>query len=93
MDIARINREFSDAQNTFSMVELRPTPEGTVYARVALQTGSGTYVLSIRFPGTYPNEMPRVSVDAPRSRTRRTGIKRARSVTCTRRCGTPASTI
>lgn len=65
MDIARIHREFSDAQNTFSMVELRPTPEGTVYARAALQTGSGTYVLSIRFPDAYPNEMPRVSVDAP----------------------------
>src|ERR1700688_4562263 len=65
MDINRIRREFAEAERIFSMVELRPTTEGTVYARAALQTGSGTYVLSIRFPDTYPNEMPRVYVDAP----------------------------
>jgi ubiquitin-protein ligase len=65
MDIGRIQREFNDAQKTFSMVELHPTTEGTVYARTALQTGAGTYVLSIKFPDTYPNEMPRVYVDAP----------------------------
>jgi ubiquitin-protein ligase len=65
MDVTRIQREFAAAQQTFSMVELRPTIEGTVYARTALQTGAGTYVLSIRFPDAYPNEMPRVYVDAP----------------------------
>ena len=65
MDISRIQREFSAAQKTFSVLELHPTTEGTVYARTALQTGAGTYVLSIRFPENYPNEMPRVFVDAP----------------------------
>jgi ubiquitin-protein ligase len=65
MDSARIQREFSEAQKTFSVLELRPTAEGTVYARTALQTGAGTYVLSIRFPNAYPNEMPRVYIDAP----------------------------
>lgn len=65
MNVTRIQREFADAEKTFSMVELRPTTEGTVYARTALQTGAGTYVLSIRFPDAYPNEMPRVYVDAP----------------------------
>ena len=66
MDIARIRREFADAQQTFSLVELKPTPEGAVYARVALQTvAAKQYVVSIRFPDSYPNEMPRVFVDAP----------------------------
>ena len=65
MDITRIQREFSEAQNTFAIVELHPTTDGNVYARAALQTGSGTYVVSIRFPDSYPNEMPRVFVDAP----------------------------
>lgn len=66
MDIARIQREFSDAQRTFSVVELRPTTDGSVYAKTALQTTTGgTYVLSIRFPDAYPNEMPRVFIDAP----------------------------
>jgi ubiquitin-protein ligase len=66
MDIARIHREFAEAQTTFALVELRPTAEGTVYARTALQTSNGKqYVLSIRFTDSYPNEMPRVFVDAP----------------------------
>jgi len=65
MDIARINREFAEAQKTFSVLELRPTSDGAVFAKTALQTGAGAYVLSIRFPENYPNEMPRVYVDAP----------------------------
>lgn len=66
MDIARINREFADAQTTFALVELRPTADGKVYARTALQTTNGRqFVLSIKFPATYPNEMPRVFIDAP----------------------------
>jgi ubiquitin-protein ligase len=66
MDIARIQREFADAQQRFTLVELRPTNDGKVYARTALQTVSGRqYVLSIRFPDNYPNEMPRVLIDAP----------------------------
>ena len=66
MDIVRIRREFAEAQQTFALVELKPTLEGTVYARVALQTvAEKQYVVSIRFPDSYPNEMPRVFVDAP----------------------------
>lgn len=65
MDINRIQREFSEAQRTFAYLEMHPTTDGKVYARTALQTISGMYVLSIRFPETYPNEMPRVFVDAP----------------------------
>jgi ubiquitin-protein ligase len=66
MDIARIQREFSEAQQRFALVELRPTTDGKVYARTALQTVNGrNYVLSIKFPDNYPNEMPRVFVDAP----------------------------
>ena len=66
MDLNRIQREFAEAQRTFSLVELKPTTDGKVYARAGLHTAVGqNYVLSIRFPDTYPNEMPRVYVDAP----------------------------
>lgn len=66
MDIIRIQREFAEAQKTFSLVELRPTANGNVYARTAVQTSKANYyVLSIKFPDNYPNEMPRVFVDAP----------------------------
>jgi ubiquitin-protein ligase len=66
MDIARIHREFADAERTFALVELHPTTGGKIFVRTALQTGNGKhYVLSIRFPDTYPNEMPRVFIDAP----------------------------
>jgi len=66
MDITRIQREFSEAQRTFSLVELRPTTDGKVYARTGVQTSNDKYyVLSIKFPDNYPNEMPRVFVDAP----------------------------
>lgn len=65
MDISRIQREFTEAQKSFSILELKPTVDGKIYARAALQTGANTYVLSIRFPENYPNEMPRVFIDAP----------------------------
>jgi ubiquitin-protein ligase len=66
MDIARIQREFVNAQRTFALVELHSMPDGKVYARTALQTGNGRhYVLSIMFPDTYPNEIPCVFIDAP----------------------------
>lgn len=66
MDINRVQRELQEAQKSFSLVELRPTSDGKVYARTAVQTSTDKYyVLSIRFPDTYPNEMPRVFVDAP----------------------------
>ncbi|MGD0101020.1 MAG: ubiquitin-conjugating enzyme E2 [Acidobacteriota bacterium] len=65
MDIDRVQREFAEAQKTFAYLELYPTADGKVYARTALQTAVGTYVLSIKFPDSYPNEMPRVFVDTP----------------------------
>lgn len=66
MDLARIQREFAEAERTFALVELRPTLDGSVYVRTAVQTSVGRqYVLSIKFPDTYPNEMPRVTIDAP----------------------------
>ena len=65
MDITRIQRELTEARQTFAYLELHPTSDGKVYAKTALQATSGMYVLSIRFPDTYPNEMPRVFVDAP----------------------------
>lgn len=66
MDIGKIHRELAEAQRTFALVELRPTTDGKVYARTALHTSVGrNYVLSIQFPDSYPNEMPRVFIDAP----------------------------
>jgi ubiquitin-protein ligase len=65
MDINRIQREFYQAQQSFAYLELHPTVDGKVYAKTALQTVAGMYVLSIKFPDTYPHEMPRVYVDAP----------------------------
>jgi ubiquitin-protein ligase len=65
MDITRIQREFAEAQKTFAYLELHPTTDGKVYAKTALQTARGMYVLSVKFPENYPNEMPRVYVDTP----------------------------
>lgn len=65
MDINRIQREFAEAQKTFAYVELHPTSDGKVFVKTALQTPASMYVLSIRFPDNYPNEMPRIFVDAP----------------------------
>jgi len=65
MDLVRINHELSEAQRTFAYVELHPTTDGKVYAKTDLQTSNQMYILSIRFPDTYPYEMPRVSVDTP----------------------------
>jgi ubiquitin-protein ligase len=65
MDISRIRREFLDAQKTFARLELHPTTDGKVYARAALQITVHQYVLSIKFPDSYPYEMPRVFIDAP----------------------------
>jgi hypothetical protein len=65
MDTVRIQREFAAAQGTFAILELRPTSEGTLYVRVALQAMDQSYVLSIKFPDSYPNELPRIFIDAP----------------------------
>ena len=66
MDINRIQRELAEAQRTFASVQLYPTNDGKVYAKTALQTiQNKTYVVSVRFTENYPNEMPRVFVEAP----------------------------
>jgi ubiquitin-protein ligase len=65
MNLYRIQQEFAEAQNTFAFVELHPTTDGKVFAKTALQTAASMYVLSIKFPDNYPNEIPRVYVDAP----------------------------
>jgi ubiquitin-protein ligase len=65
MDINRIQREFYDAQKTFHHIELHPTVDGKVYLKAALQASNQMYILSIKFPDNYPNEMPRVSIEAP----------------------------
>ena len=65
MDLARIRLEFAEAQKSFAYVELHPTSDGKVFAKAALQTTNQMYVLSIKFPDTYPNEMPRVQIDVP----------------------------
>ncbi|MHB1587862.1 MAG: ubiquitin-conjugating enzyme E2 variant [Acidiferrobacteraceae bacterium] len=66
IDLARIQREVAEAKTHFALVELRPTADGNVYVKTAIQTAAGQYyVLSVKFPDTYPNEMPRVYIDAP----------------------------
>ena len=41
MNVTRIQREFATAESAFSMVELRPTTEGTVYvSMIALIEGA-----------------------------------------------------
>jgi ubiquitin-protein ligase len=65
MNVLRIQQEFAEAQKTFAYVELHPTADGSVFAKTALQTQASMYVLSVKFPENYPNEMPRVYVDAP----------------------------
>jgi len=67
VDLVRIRTEFSRAREKFSHLELYPTSDGKVYVRVVLQPSGGStyYVVSIRFPNTYPNEMPKVYIDKP----------------------------
>lgn len=65
MNIARIQTEFKQAQQYFSIIELHPTPEGNVFVKVALQPSSQYYIIAIYFPETYPNEMPKVYISKP----------------------------
>ena len=66
MNSSLITREFSQAKNYFSCVELYPTDDGKVFVKAALQPSSQQYyVISIYFPNTYPNEMPRVYINKP----------------------------
>ncbi len=65
MDIDRIQREFLEAQKTFAVIQIYPTTDGKVYVRTGLQAPDQMYILSIKFPETYPHEMPRVYIDTP----------------------------
>lgn len=66
LDVRRIQSEVSAAQGTFARVELYPTVDGKLYAKAVLQTVNyNTYVISIRFTDSYPNEMPKVLIEAP----------------------------
>lgn len=66
MDIYRIQNEFNQARQHFSIVELYPTLEGKVYVKAALQpTPQQCYIVKIDFPDSYPNEMPRVYIIKP----------------------------
>jgi hypothetical protein len=66
MDLMRIRREFAEAERTFALLELHSTADGALFVRTALQTtNKKQYVLSIRFPDSYPNAMPSVYIDAP----------------------------
>jgi ubiquitin-protein ligase len=66
VDTSRIHRELAEAQRLFATVQLYPTPDGKVYARAAFEIAVGrSYVVSVKFADNYPNEMPKVFVDAP----------------------------
>lgn len=65
MNIGRIQNEFNQARQYFSYVELHPTPDGNICVKAALQPSSQYYIITIHFPDTYPNEMPKVYVTKP----------------------------
>ena len=66
MDIALIQRQFNEARQYFTYLELHPTIDGKVYVRAALQPSAQQYyTLSIYFSDTYPNEMPKVYINKP----------------------------
>ena len=65
MNLARIQRDIANAQQDFDYVEAHPTDTGGLMALVALETSRRVYILSIRFPHTYPSAMPDVFVRKP----------------------------
>lgn len=65
MNLARVQQEFADAQRTFAYIEWHPTYDGSAFVKAALQGPLQLYALSIKFPDNYPNEMPKVYIDAP----------------------------
>jgi len=66
MNIALIQSQFIEAKQYFSYLELNPTTDGKVYIRAALQPSPQQYyTLSVYFPETYPNEMPKVYINKP----------------------------
>lgn len=66
MNLARIQAEYAVARQQFSYVELYPTPQGSVYAKAALQpTSQQFYIAAVYFSSDYPNSMPRVYIEKP----------------------------
>jgi len=66
MDLSLIQREFNQAKEHFSYIELHPTIDGKVCVKAALQpTSQQYYVVTVYFPDSYPNEMPAVYVNKP----------------------------
>lgn len=65
MDLLRIRRELEDACLHFEYVQLNPTTDGKVFAKVALQAGNSTYISAIYFPDSYPYQMPKVYISKP----------------------------
>lgn len=65
MNIARIQNEFNKARQDFWHIELYPTSDGNLYVKAALQPSSQLYIITINFPDSYPNDMPRVYVTKP----------------------------
>jgi ubiquitin-protein ligase len=66
MDLSRIRREISDAQQQFSYVESHPTRDGRLYVLAALQSTRGQiYTAEITFPDSYPNSPPHVVIRRP----------------------------
>ena len=66
MNVTRLNEEIDAAARQFAAVERHQAQDGSVYVLAALQTTQNqVYTLSIRFPTTYPNQMPTVYVRKP----------------------------
>jgi ubiquitin-protein ligase len=66
MDLVRIHAEYNAARQQFSYVELHPTAQGSVFAKVALQpTSQQFYIAAVYFPADYPNSMPQVFIEKP----------------------------
>lgn len=70
MNLSRIQREFYEAKQQFSYVELHPTSDGNVYVKAALQAAQQLYVVSISFSSIYPNDMPKVYIEKPKITTK-----------------------
>lgn len=66
MDLLRVRREVSEAQQVFSLVECHQSADGKLYVLAALQsTQSQIYTLAISLPDIYPNHLPTVHVRTP----------------------------
>ena len=66
MDIQRIRTEVAQALNSFGVLEVRGTSDGSgVFAKAGLQTSVGNlYIVQINFPN-YPYQMPHVGITQP----------------------------